>query len=117
MSFSVVAEIEVPEPVTTGEGAKLSGLDFGLQTFLTDHNGTAYRSPEFLKHELATRQGRIRQLHRNLSRKQRGLEKRRQAHTQLSRAYIRLADKRRDSHFKLAHELCDRFDIMARLDF
>src|SRR5690606_15695349 len=32
---------------------------------------------------------------------------------QLSRSHLRIADKRRDFHFKLAHELCKKYDILV----
>ena len=103
--FSVECEIDMPERVMTGETA---GLDFGLQTFLTDDNGNAYKSPEFLKQEL----GRIKQLSRAFSHKQRGSKAHKRAQYALSRAQIRVSDKRTDSHYKLAHQLCDTFDTI-----
>ena len=103
--FSVVCEAEQPKRVMTGQTA---GLDFGLKTFLTDDIGKAYKSPEFLKQEL----DRIRQLSKNLSRKQNGSKARKRAKYFLSRAYIRVSDKRTDSHYKLAHELCRQFDTL-----
>ena len=103
--LSVVCESEFQPRVMTGETA---GLDFGLKTFLIDHTGKAYKSPQFLKQELDT----IKQLSRELSRKQAGSKRRQRAKYALSRAQIRVSDKRTDSHYKLAHELCDAFDVI-----
>ena len=98
--FSVVQAVELPERAMTGETA---GLDFGLKTFLTDHTGHAYQSPEFLRQDLQT----VRTLSRQFSRKKVGSKAWYRAKYALARAQIRVSDKRRDGHFKLAHELCD----------
>ena len=63
--FSVI--VELPEPVETSTGHS-GGFDFGLKTFLTDHKGHEYHSPQFLKAEL----NQIARLNRTLSRKQKG---------------------------------------------
>lgn len=103
--FSVECEIEIPKRVMTG---KTAGLDFGLKTFLTDDTGKVYKSPEFLRQELKT----IKRLSRQFSLKQKGSKSRKRAKYALSRAQIRVSDKRTDSHYKLAHQLCDEFDTI-----
>ena len=97
--YVVECELESLKRATTSKSA---GFDFGLKTFLTDSNGKSYKSDEFLKQEL----DRIRVLHRSLSRKQVGSKRYKRAQYALSRAYIRIADKRTDSHYKLADQLC-----------
>ena len=44
LCFSVLEKLCIAEAVSTGE---IGGFDFGLQTFLTDHTGHKYLSPEF----------------------------------------------------------------------
>ena len=104
--FSVIEEVDPQVEVSTG---KIGGFDFGLKTFLTDDEGRAYQSPEFLKANLSG----IARLNRQLSRKQDGLNNRRKAKRQLALAHARVADERRDAHFKLAHQLCDEYDILG----
>ena len=101
--FCVETKSNFKPRIMTG---KTAGLDFGLKTFLTDDTGKAYKSPEFLCKELQN----IKQLSRTLSRKQNGSKARKRAKYNLARAQIRIADKRTDSHYKLAHQLCDEFD-------
>lgn len=104
--FSVVMEAPEIDRASTGHSG---GFDFGLKAFLTDHEGNQYHSPEFLKAELSE----IARLNRELSRKRKGSNNRRKAKLRLARAHERIAHKRRDAHWKLAHELCARFDLIC----
>lgn len=101
--FSVIEVYPLPDRASTG---KSGGFDFGLKTFLTDQQGQTYLHPEFFKHELKS----IQHLNRSLSRKQAGSHNQHRAQQALARAHQRIADKRRDYHFKLAHTLCQKFD-------
>jgi len=104
--FSVIEAFEPEEEVSTGE---IGGFDFGLRTFLTDHEGQPYPMPEYLKADLK----RIRRLSRNLSRKKKGSHNREKARRDLAREHVRVANRRREFHFKLAHDLCDRYDVLC----
>jgi putative transposase len=81
--FSVIEEVNLPVEVSTG---KIGGFDFGLKTFLTDVEGSAHQSPEFLKANLSE----IARLNRQLSRKQNGSNNRKKAKRQLALAHIGL---------------------------
>jgi putative transposase len=104
--FTVRETIEVPKEVSTGQ---IGGFDFGLKTFLVDEQGRPYQSPQFLRQELHT----IRQRHRALSRKQVDSNNREWARRLLARAHIRIADKRRDEHYKLAHDICKIYQAVV----
>jgi putative transposase len=104
--FSVVEEIDISNGVASG---KIAGFDFGLKTFLTDHNGKQYVSG--LHHLHALR--RIRVIQARKDKKPHGSNNRKKAARLIARTHIRVADKRRDAHFKLAHELCDAFDVLC----
>lgn len=106
--FSVEIEVFQNHPMT----GKIAGFDFGLKDFLTVHDGQeTYRieSPLFFKRSLA----KIKALNRTLSRKKRGSKHRRRAKRALAREHKRIADKRRDFFFKLAHELTDIYDVLV----
>jgi len=105
LCFSVIEDVEIPE-ASTGQ---VGGFDFGLKTFLTDHNGKAYMSPEYFKQKLS----RIKRLNRSLSRKRKGSCNRAKTKYLLARTHIRIDDKRKDFHYQLAHDLCDQFDILV----
>jgi putative transposase len=63
--FSVMEEISDPVGASTGN---IGGFDFGLQSSLTDQEGTVYHGPQFLKAELTE----IARLNKAVSRKQKG---------------------------------------------
>ena len=80
-----------------------------MKTFLTDDESRAYHSPEFLKANLSA----IARLNRQLSRKQKGSGNWKKAKRQLALAHDKVANERRDAHFKLAHALCDEYDTLG----
>lgn len=103
--FSVRETIGSPE-VSTG---KSGGFDFGLKDFLVNDEGQRYASPQCYRAGLH----RTRTLHRQLSRKVEGSKRYKRARRALARHQVRIADQRRDHHFKLAHALCDEYAVMA----
>ncbi|MBK8128742.1 MAG: transposase [bacterium] len=111
--FSVIEEVNLPVEVSTGKiggfGRSVAQRHFGLKTYLTDDEGSTYQSPEFLKANLSE----IARLNRQLSRKQKGSNNRQKAKRQLALAHDRVANERRDAHFKLAHALCDEYDALG----
>lgn len=104
--FSVVMEAPEANEVSTGN---IGGFDFGLKAFLTDHEGNEYHNPQFLKAEL----NELARLNRVLARKQKGSNNWHKARRQLAKAHRRIAYKRRDAHWKLAHDLCAEFDLIC----
>jgi putative transposase len=88
------------EPIETRSG-KSVGLDFGLKTFLTTSDGEKIESPFFMRRAA----GRIKELSRKLSTKKRGSRNRTKAMFNLARAHRRVANQRKDFHFKLARAL------------
>lgn len=91
----------------TGESV---GADFGMKdAYLTLSNGEKIQSPQFLKQSL----NQLRTLNKSLSRKVKGSGNWWRAVRQLARLYRHIADQRRDWHFKLATDLCRRFDLIA----
>jgi putative transposase len=101
--FNVVEKL--PQFVESSTG-KIGGFDFGLRTFLTNDQGKSYLNPQFFKRN----QREIAKYNCILSRKKKGSRNRQRAKRKLSRAHICIADKRRDFHFKLTHQLCDEYD-------
>ena len=105
LCFSVRQDVTMPEVAPS----HIAGFDFGLKTFLTVSDGTTIKSPQFLHrslNELAVAQ-------RSLSRKQRGSRNWREAKRKVARIQRRVADRRRDWFFKLAHDLTDRYDVLV----
>jgi putative transposase len=102
--FSVIESLQI-EQSSTG---KSGGFDFGLKTFLTDDEGRGYTSPQFFASNIR----KTRKLNRQLSRKVEGSHRRQRARRALAKHNADMANKRRDFHFKLAHRLCDEYDVL-----
>jgi putative transposase len=102
---------EVGEPDFKPTSGKMAGFDFGLKTFLTVHDGfETYRieSPLFFKQA----QAEVRRANKQLSRRQKNSNGRQKARIALAKVHKRIADKRQDWFFKLAHELTERYDVL-----
>jgi len=106
LCFSTLNEEFKPStPVTSNVG----GADFGLKDFLTFNDGSTITSPEFFKQGSAQ----LAKANRELATKTKGSNNRRKAKNRLSRVHERIANRRRDWFFKLAHNLCDRYAVMC----
>ena len=91
----------------TGESV---GADFGMKdAFLTLNTGEKIQSPQFLKQSLKE----LRTLNKALSRKVKGSRNWWRAVHQLARLYHKVTDQRKDWQWKLASDLCERFDLIA----
>lgn len=91
----------------THNGASV-GIDFGLKMYLTMSDGSEYSNPLFLKQHLSE----IRQKSRNLSKCKKGSNNRKKKKIELARLHEDLHNKREDYQFKLAHELCKKYDYI-----
>lgn len=91
----------------TYDGASL-GLDFGLKTYLTKSDGSKINSPLFFKQY----QNKIRKLNRKFSNAKKGSNNRKRRLFELQQAYRKINDFRSDFQWKLAHELCKRYDYI-----
>lgn len=95
--------------IATGNSA---GFDFGCKVFLTcserlkPHLGFEVKSPLFLKQSLKE----LKLASRNHSRKKKRSKSREKARKHLVRVHEKVANRRRDWFWKLAHELTDKFD-------
>ena len=85
---------------------KSVGIDFGMDTYLTLNTGEKIHHPQPLKHAL----NQLRKLNKAVSRKQKGSGNWWRAVRQLARLYRKIANQRRDWHYKRATDLCRRFD-------
>ncbi|MDX2159861.1 MAG: transposase [bacterium] len=104
--FSVVET--VPDPIAPTL-SHVAGFDFGLKTFLTDHTGQQYTAGLHHLHALK----RLKKMQSRKDRKPHGTHNRRHAAKRIARMHIRIADRRRDEHYKLAHALCKTYDLLC----
>ena len=91
---------------TTGNNA---GFDFGLKTYLTGSDYNDYESPQFFKRGLNA----IKRAHRKHSRKVKNSKNRERARVNLARKHRQIANQRQDFHWKLAHDLTDKYDWIS----
>ena len=91
---------------TTGENV---GIDFGLETYLTLSTGEKIQHPQPLKDALK----KLRTLTRSVSRKVKGSGNWWRAIRELARFYRHVSNQRKDWHWKLATDLCRRFDVIV----
>ena len=103
--FSVIEKIVIPDKASTD---KSGGFDFGLTTFLTTDTGEHIHAPQFFTQDLPQ----LRVIQRRVSKKVDGSQNHRNGKKHTARRHIRIADKRRDFHFQLAHTLCDEYDTL-----
>ena len=90
----------------TGESV---GIDFGMETYLTLSTGEKIHHPQPLKQSL----NQLRKLTRSVSRKVKGSNNYWRAVRDLARLHVKIANQRRDWHYKRATDLCRRFDTIA----
>ena len=103
----VVTDDSSTEPyLATGESV---GIDFGMDTYLTLNTGEKIQSPQFLNRSLTE----LRTLYKSLSRKVKSSNNWWRAVREIARLCRLIANQRRDWHFKLATDLCRRFDLIA----
>ena len=93
--------------LTTGGSV---GADFGMKdAYLTLSTGEKVQHPQPLKQSLYQ----LRTRNKSLSRKVKGSNRWWHAVRQLARLYRQIANQRKDFHWKLATDLCRRFDTIA----
>jgi putative transposase len=103
--FSVVETLSIEGERSTGESG---AFDFGLKIFLMTAEGQQIDNPLFYQKALP----RLRQIQAQVSKKVKDSTNQREGKRHLARRHLRIADQRRNFHFQLAHELCDRYDTL-----
>jgi len=98
--LTLECDVNVPEPVPSGYPV---GLDLGLDKFVATSEGALIERPRFL----ASLHRKLTLLQRRLKHKQKGSNNRYKLNRKIARLHQRIADTRKDWHFKLAHKLCE----------
>ncbi len=106
--YLIVVTDAIPQKYRKTHNGASVGIDFGLKTYLTMSDGSEYYNPLFFKQNLKT----IRKESRNLSKCVKGSNNRKRKRLQLSRLHESLHNKREDYQYKLAHELCRKYDYI-----
>ena len=100
------SQVSVPEAPLTG---KVVGVDVGLEYFLSASDGWQVERPRFFE----SLQSKLKLLQRRLKKKVKGSARWKKLQCRISRLHERIANIRKDFHFKVAHHLCDQGDVIA----
>jgi len=105
--FIIVTDADHPKlhSATT----EIAGMDFGLKTFLTLNTGESIAAPEPFRKSLKQ----LKKASRNLSRKKKGSNHRKQARKALARLHRKIANQRKDFHFQTAATLVRTHNAIA----
>jgi putative transposase len=96
--LSLECDVNVPQPVAHGFPV---GIDLGLDQFLATSEGKLVKRPKFLTVE----HRKLKLLQRRLKNQKKGSNNRHKLNRKIARLHQRVADTRKDWHFKLAHEI------------
>ncbi|MCV3214718.1 transposase [Plectonema radiosum NIES-515] len=87
----------------------ITGIDVGLKEFLTTSESEVIAIPQYYRKS----QKRLRVIQKRVSRRKKGSVGRRKAVKQLGKQHKKVADKRKDFHFKTANNLLKKYDVIA----
>jgi putative transposase len=94
---------EIPDnPV----GETSLGIDAGIESFVATSDGDLIKAPKFLRGQLSE----LKLLQRRLKKKKIGSKNWLKLQNKIAKLHEKIANTRRDWHFKLAHQLCDQAD-------
>jgi putative transposase len=102
----------VPEIKPDFNPRSITGIDVGLKEFLTTSEGETVAIPQYYRKE----QKRLRVIQKRVSRRKKGSSRRQKAVKQLGKCHKKVADKRKDFHFKTANWLLSKYDVIAHED-
>ncbi|WP_226578681.1 RNA-guided endonuclease InsQ/TnpB family protein [Microseira wollei] len=90
----------------------ITGIDMGLKEFLTTSEGETVTIPQHYRKA----EKRLRVIQKRVSRRKKGSKRRLKAVKQLGRQHKKVADKRKDFHFKTAKQLLSKYDVVVDED-
>ena len=100
LMMTLECDVNVPNTVASGNPR---GIDLGLDKFAATSDGELIERPRFLQ----ALHRKLKLLQRRLKNKRKGSNNRHKLNRKIARLHQRIADTRKDWHFKLAHQLCD----------
>jgi putative transposase len=92
--------VNVPKPIPHGHAV---GIDLGIQSMIATSDGLVLPRPKFLDQALR----KIKLLQRKLRNKRNGSNNWKKLQHRIALLHEAVANRRKDDHFKLAHQLCE----------
>ncbi len=105
-------DLTVPEIKPEFNPDSITGIDVGLKDFLTTSEGETVAIPQYYRKA----QKRLRVILHRVSRREKGSNRRQKAVKQLGKQHKKVADRRKDFHFKTANYLLSKYDVIAHED-
>ena len=104
--LSFQCDVSVPEVPLLG---KVVGVDVGLEYFASTSTGVQIKRPKFF----VDMQRQLKLLQRRLKRKVKGSSNWQKLQHKIARLHERIANTRKDFHFKVAHQICAMGDVIV----
>ncbi|WP_424103667.1 RNA-guided endonuclease InsQ/TnpB family protein [Moorena producens] len=104
-----IQDDSVPNIIPIDSVANPVGIDMGLKSFLAKSDGTEVPIPQYYRKA----QKRLKKIQKAVSRSKKGSNNRKKAILKLGKAHKKVADTRKNFHFKTAIELLDNHDLVA----
>lgn len=89
--------------------ASITGIDVGLKEFLTTAQNETVAIPQHYRQA----QKRLRVIQKRVTRRRKGSNRRLKAIVSLGKQHKKVADKRKDFHFKTVNNLLEKYDVIA----
>ncbi|HYX15430.1 MAG TPA: transposase [Nostoc sp.] len=102
----------VPNILPDFNADSITGIDLGLKEFLTTSEGDVVSIPQHYRKS----QKRLRVIQKRISRRHIGSNRRKKAIKQVAKQHKKVADKRKDFHFKTASNLLEKYDVVVHED-
>ncbi|NEN96882.1 MAG: transposase [Moorea sp. SIO3I7] len=99
----------VPNIIPVDSATNPIGVDMGLKSFLIKSDGSEVPIPQYYRKA----QKRLKKIQKAVSRSKKGSNNRKKAVSRLGKAHKKVADTRKDFHFKTAKGLLDNHDLVA----
>jgi len=99
----------VPDVIPLDLASNPVGIDMGLKSFLIKSDGTDVEIPQYYRRAIKQ----LRKIQKAISRKNQGGNNRKKAVVKLGKAHKKVADTRKDFHFKTAKSLINNHDLIA----
>jgi putative transposase len=104
--------LSVEFKIETQPTGKAIGLDVGLESFYTDHEGNKVENPRFLR----KREKKLKKLQRRVSKKKKGSLNRRKARQRLGRGHLKISRQRKEFAKRVAYCVVQSRDLIAYED-
>ncbi len=88
---------------------KIVGIDVGLHDFLVTSENERIKAPKYLR----SAERKLRKAQKRVSRRKKGSNRRKKAVQKLGKQHKKVADTRKDFHFKTANQLIEKYDVVV----